>query len=53
MQASLIRRFFEHIRDARPTVFVTYNGDGFDWPFVDRRAEVHGISMKEVGLCFN
>ena len=31
---ALINRFFEHIRDTRPNVYVTYNGDFFDWPFV-------------------
>ncbi|KAI8587396.1 hypothetical protein BDZ88DRAFT_240684 [Geranomyces variabilis] len=50
-EEALIRRFFEHIQSARPTVCVTYNGDFFDWPFVDKRAELHGIDMKkEIGF---
>ncbi|KAJ2836120.1 DNA polymerase epsilon catalytic subunit [Coemansia sp. 'formosensis'] len=49
-EAAVIRRFFAHIREARPTVLATYNGDSFDWPFVDTRAAHHGIDMKaEVG----
>jgi DNA polymerase epsilon subunit 1 len=29
----------------------TYNGDGFDFPFVDVRAKIHGISMyDEIGF---
>lgn len=35
----------------RPHVFVTYNGDFFDWPFVETRAAVHGMDMKrEIGF---
>ncbi|KAJ1873410.1 DNA polymerase epsilon catalytic subunit, partial [Coemansia sp. S17] len=49
-EAAVIRRFFDHIRDAKPTVLATYNGDMFDWPFVDTRAAHHGIDMKsEIG----
>ncbi|KAJ2703543.1 DNA polymerase epsilon catalytic subunit [Coemansia sp. IMI 209128] len=49
-EAAVIRRFFEHIRDAKPTVLATYNGDSFDWPFVDTRAAHHGIDMRsEIG----
>ncbi|KAI8821881.1 uncharacterized protein EV422DRAFT_573743 [Fimicolochytrium jonesii] len=50
-EEALIRRFFEHVRDARPTIIVTYNGDWFDWPFVETRAAVYGLNMKkEIGF---
>jgi DNA polymerase epsilon subunit 1 len=50
-QPALIRRWFEHIRESRPTVMATYNGDSFDFPFVDVRAKIHGISMyDEIGF---
>lgn len=30
---------------------MTYNGDYFDWPFVETRAAHHGLSMeKEIGF---
>ncbi|KAJ2559538.1 DNA polymerase epsilon catalytic subunit [Coemansia sp. RSA 1933] len=49
-ERAVIQRFFDHIRDAKPTVLVTYNGDFFDWPFVDTRAKHYGIDMKmEIG----
>jgi DNA polymerase epsilon subunit 1 len=49
-EKSLIERFFLHIKEARPTVIATYNGDFFDWPFVDARASVNGIDMyQEIG----
>ena len=27
----------------KPHIFVTYNGDFFDWPFVERRASEYGM----------
>ncbi|CAO3595323.1 unnamed protein product [Absidia cylindrospora] len=48
---ALLRRFFEHIQEAKPTIFVTYNGDFFDWPFIEARANVHGMDMyQEIGV---
>ncbi|KAJ1935505.1 DNA polymerase epsilon catalytic subunit, partial [Linderina macrospora] len=49
-EAAVIRRFFDHIREAKPTVLATYNGDMFDWPFVETRAIHHGFDMRaEIG----
>ncbi|GAA5968501.1 hypothetical protein JCM11641_007661 [Rhodosporidiobolus odoratus] len=50
-EPATIRRFFEHFREARPTVCATYNGDSFDFSFLLARATVHGIDMyKEIGF---
>lgn len=50
-EKSLVKRFFQHIKEARPTVIATYNGDYFDWPFVEARASVLGIDMyHEIGF---
>ncbi|XP_066147109.1 DNA polymerase epsilon catalytic subunit 1 [Euwallacea fornicatus] len=43
----LIQRFFDHIMDIRPHIFVTYNGDFFDWPFVEARAAAYDLDMKQ------
>ena len=49
-EKALIERFFLHIKEARPTVIATYNGDFFDWPFVENRASANGIDMyHEIG----
>ncbi|RKO95327.1 ribonuclease H-like protein, partial [Caulochytrium protostelioides] len=45
-ETALLQRFFAHIRTVRPTVFVTYNGDFFDWPFVEARATTLGLDFK-------
>lgn len=50
-EEAVIERFFSMIKEARPTVMVTYNGDFFDWPFVEARASIHGIDMyQEIGF---
>ncbi len=49
-EKATLERFFLHIKEARPTVIATYNGDFFDWPFVEARASVNGIDMyQEIG----
>lgn len=50
-ERGVIERFFSMIKDAQPTVIATYNGDFFDWPFVEARASVNGIDMyAEIGF---
>ena len=35
----------------KPHIFATYNGDMFDWPFVEARAAFHGLDMsREIGF---
>ena len=50
-EKGVLERFFSHIKEARPHVIATYNGDFFDWPFVEARASVNGIDMyAEIGF---
>ena len=30
----------------QPAIYVTYNGDFFDWPFLDTRAAAYGLSIR-------
>jgi len=47
----LLRKFFAHICETKPSIFTTFNGDKFDWPFIQTRAEFHKISMEqEIGI---
>ncbi|KAI5191593.1 DNA polymerase epsilon subunit 1 [Nematocida minor] len=41
----LLSRFMEIIHVFKPHVVTTYNGDYFDWPFVDARMKVHGMNL--------
>jgi len=45
MQAATITRFFSHIQDVKPTVMASFNGDFFDFPFLDARSKANGIDM--------
>ncbi|KDN44502.1 putative POL2-DNA polymerase epsilon, calytic subunit A [Tilletiaria anomala UBC 951] len=50
-EKALLERFFRHFQETRPRVVATYNGDSFDFPFVEARALVHGINMaSEIGF---
>merc|ERR1740117_684808 len=50
-EKALLQRFFSEIQKIRPNVYATYNGDGFDWPYVENRARSHGLYMdKEIGI---
>ncbi|PRD31688.1 UNVERIFIED_CONTAM: Pole [Trichonephila clavipes] len=50
-EEKLIQRFFDHILEVKPLVFVTYNGDNFDFKFVEARAAVYELNMlKEIGF---
>ncbi|KAJ7071344.1 hypothetical protein C8F01DRAFT_1110146 [Mycena amicta] len=44
-EAATIRRFFSHIQELKPTVMATFNGDFFDFPFLDARSKANGIDM--------
>lgn len=50
-EKNLIIKFFNHIKELKPTIITTFNGDFFDWPFVDARSTYHDIDMfDEIGF---
>ena len=46
-EKALLHRFLSHIQLVRPHIVVTYNGDFFDWPYVNARCEANGISVEQ------
>jgi DNA polymerase epsilon subunit 1 len=47
----MLVHFFQHVQSARPTIIATYNGDYFDWPYVEQRAAIAGVNMyDEIGF---
>lgn len=46
-EKALLKRFFLEYQRLKPQIVVTYNGDFFDWPFVEARAEHHGFDLFE------
>ncbi|GAV76364.1 LOW QUALITY PROTEIN: DNA_pol_B domain-containing protein/DNA_pol_B_exo1 domain-containing protein/DUF1744 domain-containing protein [Cephalotus follicularis] len=50
-EVELLREWFAHMREVKPGIYVTYNGDYFDWPFLESRAAYHGFKMSdEIGF---
>ncbi|CAC9696379.1 DNA polymerase epsilon, catalytic subunit a, putative [Plasmodium sp. DRC-Itaito] len=50
----LLKRFLEHIRLLKIHIFVTYNGDFFDIPYLYRRCEINNLSVsREIGFIMN
>ena len=53
-EEALLRRWFAHMREVQPAIYVTYNGDFFDWPFMETRAAARGLDMHaETGFRMN
>ncbi|KAF1884802.1 hypothetical protein Lal_00028689, partial [Lupinus albus] len=46
-EIQLLRLWFSHMQEVKPGIYVTYNGDFFDWPFLERRAASHGFKMSD------
>nr|CAD1820134.1 unnamed protein product [Ananas comosus var. bracteatus] len=46
-EEELLKAWFSHMQEVKPGIYVTYNGDFFDWPFLEKRAAHHGIKMSE------
>ena len=46
-EEELIRRFLSEYQLHRPQIVVTYNGDFFDWPFLEARAARYGLDLRE------
>eukprot|EP00559_Dactyliosolen_fragilissimus_P002000 CAMPEP_0184866268 /NCGR_PEP_ID=MMETSP0580-20130426/21602_1 /TAXON_ID=1118495 /ORGANISM="Dactyliosolen fragilissimus" /LENGTH=2479 /DNA_ID=CAMNT_0027365857 /DNA_START=100 /DNA_END=7536 /DNA_ORIENTATION=+ len=50
-EEDLIRRFFSEWQNIKPHICVTYNGDFFDWPFLQKRAALYGLDIyQELGI---
>ncbi|OIR58010.1 MAG: DNA polymerase epsilon catalytic subunit A [Amphiamblys sp. WSBS2006] len=44
-ECDVLKEFFALVQESRPTIFVTFNGDFFDWPFIRRRSREHGLDL--------
>ena len=51
-EEAMLRKFLSHIQELRPHVIVTYNGDFFDWPYLDARCSKYAnMSLyKQLGI---
>ncbi|KAL2328488.1 hypothetical protein Fmac_021915 [Flemingia macrophylla] len=46
-ETELLRLWFSHMQELKPGIYVTYNGDFFDWPFLEQRATHLGFKMSD------
>lgn len=46
-ERELLVKWFEHLREEKPTIYVSYNGDNFDFPFVDTRARKYDMNIRD------
>ena len=44
----LLQRFVNHILELKPHIITTYNGDMFDFPYVDTRCKLYNISLTDL-----
>jgi DNA polymerase elongation subunit (family B) len=47
-----IERFFQYIKDLKPTIVAGYNSAFFDWPFILKRAEILGVDVNGLTQIF-
>ncbi|CAJ1461410.1 unnamed protein product [Effrenium voratum] len=45
-EAALLRRFFQLMKETCPHVMVSFNGDFFDYPFVQNRAKASKMDLR-------
>ncbi|XP_071480194.1 DNA polymerase epsilon catalytic subunit A-like [Diadema antillarum] len=50
-EVAMLQKFIDHVLEVKPNIIVTYNGDMFDWPFIETRYKHYGIDMyREIGF---
>lgn len=51
-EKTCIERFFQHIRNLKPTIIGGYNSAFFDWPFILKRAKKLGVDIEGLTQIF-
>ena len=50
-EKAVLERFFTQVRELRTTIISSFNGNNFDWPFLEERAKTYKLSIeKEAGI---
>ena len=53
-EKAVLDKFFNHIRETKPFIITTFNGDFFDWPFIEDRSKTYGMNLEEeIGVAKN
>lgn len=46
-EKALLIKFIDHIQKTKPFIITTFNGDFFDYPFIEARMEHYGLQILE------
>lgn len=46
-EKALLLKFFSFIKETKPFILTSFNGDMFDWPFIEARAVANNLSIEE------
>lgn len=46
-EKALLDKFFNHIKETRPFIYTTFNGDFFDWTFIEERCKVYSMTLED------
>ena len=50
-EKKMLQAFYNLIKKLTPQILVTFNGDNFDFPYVEKRSEILGLDMgREIGI---
>ena len=52
-ERQLIRDFFDAIHQIKPTIIGGYNSSSFDWDWLEKRAEILGMNIRDVVTTLN
>jgi DNA polymerase epsilon subunit 1 len=53
-ERNMLIKFFTHMRETKPFIYTTFNGDYFDWPFIDERSKKYNLRLEEeIGINVN
>lgn len=47
-EKTMLERFYKILYTIKPTIYVTYNGDYFDWPYVKKRSKLYGMNIESL-----
>lgn len=45
-EKSMLEEFIKILKKSKPAFVITYNGDNFDFPYLKKRCEEHGLDLK-------
>ncbi|EPR78048.1 DNA polymerase epsilon, partial [Spraguea lophii 42_110] len=48
----LLLRFLRIIQEKKPNILTTFNGNFFDFPFIEKRLQKYGLDISDIGIVY-